>query len=266
MASTTAENRGTGRLAGKVALITGGASGLGRATGALMAQEGATVVLSDRSVHDGREAAREIALDGGRCSFLELDTTAERQWEMVCDGVMRDHGRLDILLNGAGVGSDGVKLEDMELATWRACLAVNLDGVFLGCKHGIRTMRRGGTGGSIINISSILGMAGLVRSANYCASKGGVRLLTKAAALECAGYVPRIRVNSIHPGFIDTPMVARAKQRRGPEFEGYIETNVPFGELGTPVDIAESVLYLASDAARFVTGSELVVDGGFLAR
>ena len=172
---------------------------------------------------------------------------------------------LDILLNGAGVGSSAVDIEDMEMDTWRHCLSVNLDGVFLGCKHGIRTMRKS-NGGSIINISSILGFSGLATATNYCASKGGVRLLSKAAALECARKTPIIRVNSIHPGFIDTPMVAGAIQRRGPEFRDYIESNVPMGTLGMPSDIAEGVLYLASDVSKFVTGTELVIDGGFLAR
>ena len=178
---------------------------------------------------------------------------------------MDNYGRLDILLNGAGVGSNAVDIEDMDMEVWRYCLSVNLDGVFLGCKHGIKTMRKG-TGGSIINISSILGFAGLATATNYCASKGGVRLLSKAAALEYAKKIPVVRINSIHPGFIDTPMVASAIQRRGPEFKDYIENNVPMGILGEPIDIAEGVVYLASDAAKFVTGTELVIDGGFLAR
>ena len=176
-----------------------------------------------------------------------------------------NYGHLDILLNGAGVGSSAVDIEDMDMDTWRHCLSVNLDGVFLGCKHGIRTMRKS-NGGSIINVSSILGFSGLATATNYCASKGGVRLLSKAAALECARKTPIIRVNSIHPGFIDTPMVAGAIQRRGPEFRDYIESNVPMGTLGMPSDIAEGVLYLASDVSKFVTGTELVIDGGFLAR
>ena len=254
-----------GRLDGKVALLTGGASGLGRATGELMAREGATVVLSDIQEVEGENAAEAIRAAGGACAFAPHDAASEADWERVCAAILEAHGHLDILLNGAGVGGDGIELEDMELETWRRCLAINLDGVFLGCKHGIRAMRQG-TGGSIVNISSILGVAGMATSANYCASKGGVRLLTKAAALECARKTPRVRVNSIHPGFIDTPMVASAIQRRGPRFREYIEANVPFGELGEPADIAEGVVYLASDAAKFVTGSELVVDGGFLAR
>jgi 3(or 17)beta-hydroxysteroid dehydrogenase len=254
-----------GRLDGKVALLTGGASGLGRATGELMAKEGATVVLSDIQTVEGENVAALIRAAGGACTFKAHDTTEEAQWKRVCAEILEEHGHLDILLNGAGIGGGGVGIEEMELAMWRRCIAINLDGVFLGCKHGIRTMRQG-SGGSIINISSILGLVGSPNVSNYAASKGGVRLLTKAAALECARKTPRVRVNSIHPGYIDTPMVASAIQRRGPEFHDFIEANVPFGTLGEPVDIAEGVVYLASDAAKFVTGSELTIDGGFCAR
>jgi len=254
-----------GRLEGKVALLTGGASGLGKATGELMAKEGATVILSDIQEVTGLAAAKDITQSGGKCFFKIHDTTSEEEWEHICTEILDEHGHLDILLNGAGVGSSAIDIEDMEMSTWRHCLAVNLDGVFLGCKYGIRTMRRG-NGGSIINISSILGFAGLATATNYCASKGGVRLLSKAAALECAKKTPLVRVNSIHPGFIDTPMVASAIQRRGPEFRDYIESNVPLSKLGEPNDIAEGVVYLASDGAKFVTGTELVIDGGFLAR
>lgn len=254
-----------GRLDGKVALITGGASGLGKATGQLMAKEGATVVLSDLQEVEGTAVSKQIKENGGHCFFIKQDTTSEEGWQDICDSILENHGHLDILLNGAGVGSSAVEIEDMDFSTWRNCLSVNLDGVFLGCKYGIRAMRKG-NGGSIINISSILGFAGLATATNYCASKGGVRLLTKAAALECARKTPLVRVNSIHPGFIDTPMVAGAIQRRGPEFRNYIEDNVPLGELGEPNDIAEGVVYLASDGAKFVTGTELTIDGGFLAR
>lgn len=254
-----------GRLDGKVALITGGASGLGKATGQLMAKEGATVVLSDLQEVEGTAVSKQIKENGGHCFFIKQDTTSEEGWQDICDSILENHGHLDILLNGAGVGSSAVEIEDMDFSTWRSCLSVNLDGVFLGCKYGIRAMRKG-NGGSIINISSILGFAGLATATNYCASKGGVRLLTKAAALECARKTPLVRVNSIHPGFIDTPMVAGAIQRRGPEFRNYIEDNVPLGELGEPNDIAEGVVYLASDGAKFVTGTELTIDGGFLAR
>jgi NAD(P)-dependent dehydrogenase (short-subunit alcohol dehydrogenase family) len=254
-----------GRLNGKVAIITGGASGLGKATGALMVAEGATVILTDIQEVEGAKVAAEIAATGGHCEFIAHDTTVESQWQAICSDVTERHGSLDILLNGAGVGGAGGYLEDMDFATWRHCLSVNLDGVFLGCKHGIRAMRQTG-GGAIINISSIIGIAGMSASGNYCASKGGVRLLSKAAALECAQKTPLVRVNSIHPGFIDTPMVSSAIQQRGQKFSDYIKNNVPMGRLGEPLDIAEGVVYLASDGARFVTGTELVIDGGFLAR
>jgi NAD(P)-dependent dehydrogenase (short-subunit alcohol dehydrogenase family) len=230
-----------------------------------MAKEGATVVLSDLQEVEGTAVSKQIKENGGHCFFIKQDTTSEEGWQDICDSILENHGHLDILLNGAGVGSSAVEIEDMDFSTWRNCLSVNLDGVFLGCKYGIRAMRKG-NGGSIINISSILGFAGLATATNYCASKGGVRLLTKAAALECARKTPLVRVNSIHPGFIDTPMVAGAIQRRGPEFRNYIEENVPLGELGEPNDIAEGVVYLASDGAKFVTGTELTIDGGFLAR
>ena len=196
---------------------------------------------------------------------MKQDTTSEEDWREICDYILERHGHFDILLNGAGVGGSGIEIEDMDFSIWRNCLSVNLDGVFLGCKYGIKAMRKGRRG-SIINISSILGFAGLATATNYCASKGGVRLLTKAAALECARRTPLVRVNSIHPGFIDTPMVAGAIQRRGSEFRNYIEENVPLGKLGEPSDIAEGVVYLASDGAKFVTGTELTIDGGFLAR
>ena len=254
-----------GRLRDKVALITGGASGLGKATGQLMAKEGATVILTDLQEVEGTAVSRQIIDNGGKCSFMKQDTTSEECWREICDYILERHGHLDILLNGAGVGGSGIEIEDMDFSIWRNCLSVNLDGVFLGCKYGIKAMRKG-RGGSIINISSILGFAGLATATNYCASKGGVRLLTKAAALECARKTPLVRVNSIHPGFIDTPMVAGAIQRRGPEFRNYIEENVPLGKLGEPSDIAEGVVYLASDGAKFVTGTELTIDGGFLAR
>ena len=254
-----------GRLRDKVALITGGASGLGKATGQLMAKEGATVILTDLQEVEGMAVSKQIIDNGGKSSFMKQDTTSEEGWREICDYILERHGHLDILLNGAGVGGSGIEIEDMDFSIWRNCLSVNLDGVFLGCKYGIKAMRNG-RGGSIINISSILGFAGLATATNYCASKGGVRLLTKAAALECARKTPIVRVNSIHPGFIDTPMVAGAIQRRGPEFRNYIEENVPLGKLGEPSDIAEGVVYLASDGAKFVTGTELTIDGGFLAR
>lgn len=254
-----------GRLKGKVALITGAASGIGRQTARLMAQEGATVVLTDIRAHEGEQAAAEIASSDGAARFLALDVTQEADWENAVEAVMEEDGHLDILVNNAGIPGAGIRLEEMSLDTWRQCISICLDGVFLGVKHGIRAMRQG-DGGSIVNISSIAGKIGIPTSGNYCAAKGGVKLLTKTAALECANKDPLVRVNSVHPGFIDTDLLAGAIQHRGRWFSEYIETTVPMATLGEAADIAEGIVYLASDAAKFVTGSELVIDGGFLAR
>ncbi len=252
------------KLNGKTALLTGGASGLAKAAGQLMAQEGARVILSDIQRVEGENVASEIRENGGIADFKFHDVTAEKDWQLIISEIVEEYGSLDILLNGAGVAGAGVPLVETDMETWRHCIAVCLDSVFLGCKYGIKAMSQG-AGGSIINISSIFGISGNRGSANYCAAKGGVTVLSKAAALECAPKTPRIRVNSIHPGFIDTPMLAGAIQKRGPQFREFIEDRVPFGMIGEPKDIAEGVLYLASDSSKFVTGTELVIDGGFLA-
>ena len=250
------------QLAGKVAIITGAASGIGQKTAQLMANKGATVVLTDIRDVEGEKSAAAI---GNAASYIPLDVTQEEAWKGTIEAVMEVHGRLDILVNNAGIPGAGIKLEDMEMDTWRQCIAICLDGVFLGIKYGIRAMKQG-SGGSIINISSIAGKIGIPTSGNYCAAKGGVKLLTKTAALECANTDPVVRVNSVHPGFIETDLLAGAIQHRGPWFRQYIEDTVPMAKLGETADIAEGIVYLASDAAKFVTGSELVIDGGFLAR
>ena len=202
---------------------------------------------------------------GDAARYLSLDVTQEKAWEDAIESVMDEAGHLDILVNNAGIPGAGIKLEDMELDTWQRCISICLDGVFLGIKHGIRAMKRG-TGGSIVNTSSIAGKIGIPMSGNYCAAKGGVKLLTKTAALECAKTDPVVRVNSVHPGFIETDLLQSAIQHRGRWFSEYIDSTVPMAKLGETADIAEGILYLASDAAKFVTGSELVIDGGFLAR
>ena len=250
------------RLADKVALVTGAASGIGQKTSQLMAKEGATVILTDIRDVEGEKSAAEI---GDAARYVSLDVTREKMWEEVIESVLDENGHLDILVNNAGIPGAGIKLEDMEMDTWRQCISICLDGVFLGIKHGIRAMKKS-SGGSIINISSIAGKIGIPTSGNYCAAKGGVKLLTKTAALECAKSDPVVRVNSVHPGFIETDLLAGAIQHRGPWFREYIEDTVPMAKLGETADIAEGIDYLASDAAKFVTGSELVIDGGFLAR
>ena len=253
-----------GRVTNKIALVTGGASGIGRATAELMAREGATVVLSDLQGGAGEDAVAAITAAGGRAQYHHHDVTDEADWKMIIAAILAEHGCLDILVNNAGVGGNGLPVEETPLELWRATMAVNLDGVFLGVKHGVAAMKK--NGGVIINTSSILGVVGLPLTAAYTASKGGVRLLTKAVAIECAARGLKIRVNSVHPGFIDTPMVGGAIQRGGPERRDAILKSQPTGEMGQPSDIAEGILYLASDAAKFVTGSELVIDGGYLAR
>ncbi|MFP6697855.1 MAG: glucose 1-dehydrogenase [Alphaproteobacteria bacterium] len=253
-----------GRVAGKVALITGGASGIGRATAELLAEEGATVVLTDLQDVPGEDVAAGIRAAGGKASYFHHDVTDEAAWEKVVGETLSEHGRLDILFNNAGIGGTGVPVDEMSLDYWRQTMLVNLDGVFLGVKHGVRAMTE--TGGAIISTSSILGMVGAPNTAAYSASKGGVRLLTKAVAMECAARGLNIRVCSVHPGYIDTPMVGGAIQRGGPERREAILKSQPMGQMGEPRDIAEGVLYLASDAAKFVSGSELIIDGGFLAR
>ena len=253
-----------GRVTDKIALITGGASGIGRATAELMAHEGATVVLSDLQDGAGEDTVAAITAAGGRAQYHHHDVTDEADWKKIIAAILAEHGCLDILVNNAGVGGNGLPVEETPLELWRATMAVNLDGVFLGVKHGVAAMKE--NGGVIINTSSILGVVGLPLTAAYTASKGGVRLLTKAVAIECAARGLKIRVNSVHPGFIDTPMVGGAIQRGGPERRDAILKSQPTGEMGQPSDIAEGILYLASDAAKFVTGSELVIDGGYLAR
>lgn len=254
-----------GRLDGKVALITGGSSGLGAATGKRFAQEGGSIVLSDINEEHGKKKAKEIRDEGGKALFLRHDTTKEEEWENVVEKVVEEFGGLNIVVNCAGIEIRG-NIEDISLADWQRTIDVNLNGVFLGTKHGIRGMKNSRSVGSIINLSSIQGMIGNANIPAYDASKGGVRLLTKSAALHCAQSKYNIRVNSIHPGYIKTPMVKDSIEGEG----GYAsETELnswhPVGHLGEPNDIANGALYLASEESKFVTGSELVIDGGYTA-
>ena len=255
-------------LTGKVAMVTGGASGIGRATSLLFAANGAAVAVADRDVEGGSETVQMIENDGGQAAFAALDVTEEESWEAAIAGVIDRFGGVDVLVNGAGI--EEVKtIADSSLADFRRINSVNLDGVFLGVKYGMAAMRERG-GGSIINISSIAGLRGYMRQASYCASKGGVRLLTKAAAMEAAHYGYNVRVNSVHPGTIMTPMVEGMvsydddEERRQKRLAG-LEAMHPMGHLGEPRDIADAILFLASDNSKFMTGSEVVVDGGVTA-
>ncbi|MCW5731225.1 MAG: glucose 1-dehydrogenase [Alphaproteobacteria bacterium] len=250
------------RLAGKVALVTGGASGLGRQSAIRMAEEGAKVAVADLN-HAGAEiVAREI---GASAIALALDVTSESQWQAAIGATLAAFGKLNVLLNSAGVGVNK-DIENTTMEEWRFVNGVNLDGTFLGCKHGVIAMKAHPPG-SIINISSVSGLVGGHNLAAYNASKGGVRLLSKSVALHCARKGYSIRCNSLHPTFIDTPMV-RAMFTGRPDAERVrqkLEAQVPLGHIGEPDDIAWAVVYLASDESKFVTGAEFVVDGGITA-
>jgi NAD(P)-dependent dehydrogenase (short-subunit alcohol dehydrogenase family) len=255
----------TGRLAGKVALVTGAASGLGAETARRLAREGAAVMLSDLSIGDGEAITADIIASGGRAAFIAHDVTSEDDWTAAVAGTTTVFGRLDILVNNAGIVGNQLELMTHSLADWRRILAVNLDGVFLGMRA-VGPVMAGQGGGSIINLSSIMGKVAMPNVTAYAASKGGVLMLTKAAAVEWAPL--GIRVNSVHPGFIDTPMVANALHaaENGNEMRSTIMAAHPLGRLGVPREIADAVVFLASDEASFMTGAELVVDGGYTAQ
>jgi NAD(P)-dependent dehydrogenase (short-subunit alcohol dehydrogenase family) len=261
----------SGRVEGKVALITGGASGIGRGCAEKLAAEGAVAVVTDLQDGKGAETVATIEKAGGKAWYLHHDVTDEAAWEGVVAEIKTRHGRLDILVNNAGIGIGG-SIVEMKLEDWRRQTAVNLDGVFLGTKHSIPLMRASGDGGSIINISSVAGLKGSAMLAGYCATKGGVRLFTKAVAMECANAKDGIRVNSVHPGLIETPIWLTVGQavnplaNAPPDLDAMSALAVPLGVKGWPLDIANGVLWLASDESRYVTGQELVIDGGLTVR
>lgn len=254
-----------GRVAGKVALVTGAGTGIGEAVARLLAQEGAKVAVTDFNAKTGKAVAASIVKDGGDAMFIQQDVTDEARWPKVIAQVKKKLGGLHILVNNAGVAiADSA--EDASLADWRKIMAVNLDAVFLGTQHGIRAMKNGV--GSIINLASIEGNVGDATLAAYNASKGGVRIFTKSAALHCGKSGYKLRVNSVHPGYIWTPMVENHLKSLGDVAEGraYLDSLHPIGHVGEPMDVAYGVLYLASDESKFVTGSELIIDGGYTAQ
>jgi len=264
-----------GVLEGKVALVSGAGSGIGRACATALAREGARVFAADIDEAGAAETVATISGDGGVASPIRLDVTDEGGWHAAIGEIERQGGGLHVLVNNAALCIRAPLLE-MDLATWRRQNAVNLDGVFLGTRAAVPLIARSG-GGAIVNISSVAGLQGVPGLSGYCASKGGVRLFTKAVALECAAARNNIRVNSIHPGSIETPIWV--KMLNGGEMPRELnsadeimrETRevsarvTPLGFAGAPQDIAEGVVYLSSDAARFVTGAELVIDGGVFA-
>src|SRR5436190_701279 len=249
------------RLAGKVALISGGARGMGAVEARLFAHEGARVVIGDVLDAEGRAVEKDIEKAGGQAVYAHLDVTREADWQAAVEIAVGRFGKLDVLVNNAGVGGPG-RIEEVTLDEWNRVMEINSTGVFLGSKTAIPAMRRAG-GGSIINISSQLGLVGVDNSSpQYQASKGAVRLLTKATAIQYAAA--GIRANSVHPGPIETPMTA--ERRRDPEVYRLTVSRIPLGRYGQPEDVAYGVLYLASDESSYVTGSELVIDGGWTAQ
>jgi NAD(P)-dependent dehydrogenase (short-subunit alcohol dehydrogenase family) len=261
---------------GKVALVTGAAKGIGAACVRTLAAHGATVIVADVAEADGRAVVTDVLKTGGRAEFMALDVTREQQWQSAIAATVSRHSGLDVLVNNAGIALVKTVLET-SLEDWRRVHAVNLDGVFLGTKYAVEAMRPGGSsgrGGSIINLSSVGGMIGAEGLSAYCSTKGGVRLFTKSVAIECGRARYGIRVNSVHPGNTDTPMFRKELQDMKDKgvvasveeaMKFYMDMQV-LPEIGQPEDVAAVVLFLASDASRFVTGAEFVVDGGLTAQ
>jgi len=254
-----------GRVAGKSIIVTGGASGIGRATAARLSEHGAWVRIVDLAEEAGGEAAEAL---GANVSFRLLDVRDEEAWKSVVKDVVLTRGKLDVLVNAAGVFMRGGEHnpETTTLRDWQAIHAVNMEGVFLGCKHAIPAMRDSG-GGSIVNISSVAGLRASAHAAAYGASKGGVRQYSKSVAHHCARRNYGIRCNSVHPGSIDTPMGQHAMLGVADTLEegrARYRQGIPLKEIGEPDDIAYAVLYLASDESKYVTGQELTVDGGVM--
>jgi len=254
------------RMNGKVALITGGCSGIGEASCHRLAQEGATVVVTDINIDSAQCVADTINNQGGHACPKYHDVTSEKDWVVLIDEVINQFSGLDILVNNAAIAPTG-SVEDTSLDDWRSVQQVNVEGVFMGTREAVKVMKE--KGGSIINISSDLGIIGEPTMAAYSTSKGAIRVFTKAAALHCAREGYAIRVNSVHPGFIDTPAVtstvAEMTEDMASEFRERILAGIPMGRMGKPLDVANGILFLSSDESSYMTGSELVIDGGFIA-
>ncbi len=248
------------RLAGKVAIVTGSANGMGEVEAHLFSKEGAKVIVADMSVEGGQKVAEAIAAAGGEARFAQIDVTSEDDWQETVKTAVSVYGKLDILVNNAGI-SGTYQPDTLSTEAWDRVMAINAKGVFLGMKHAIPEMQRNG-GGSIVNISSISGFAGQdgIHMA-YNASKGAVRIMTKSAAVQYAK--DRIRVNSVHPGIM--PAMTTSVLTADPEMRAKMLAQVPMGREGRREEVGYAVLFLASDEASYITGTELVVDGGYLA-
>jgi len=253
-----------GRVEGKVAIVTGGALGIGKATCLLLAEEGAKVAVTDILDKEGQELAKKIKSIGGVAEFWRLDVSNEKEVEKTFADIHKKFGRIDVLVNNAGIAGVSKPTHEISEEEWDKVMAVNVKGVFFCTKHVVPYMKKTG-GGSIINLSSIYGIVSAPDVPPYHASKGAVRIMTKTDAFLYAK--DKIRVNSVHPGFIWTPMVEDYLKSQGDVEEGrkYLDTLHPIGHVGEPEDIAYGIVYLASDESKFVTGSELVIDGGYTA-
>ena len=263
-----------GRLAGKIVLITGAASGIGRETARVLAREGASVAVTDLDAAGAEQTAKAIVAEGGRALWRVLDVTSEADWEAGVAWVVEKWGHPNVLVANAGI-SFAKPVAEMTLEEWRRVMAVNLDGVFLGTKHILHAMRKG-SGGSIVIVSSASGIKASPGASAYCASKAALRLFAKAVALECRENGDNIRVNTVHPAGVLTPMwesmdfwkdlVAQHGNEEGAwKALGALPEGSPLKRFATPAEIAQAILFLASDESSFVTGSELVVDGGYTA-
>lgn len=254
------------RVDGKVAMVTGGGSGIGRASSLLLSEAGAEVVVTDIDIDTAKETAAEITAAGRSAVAMQHDVSKGDDWETVIAAAEENFGPLNVLVNNAGISGGLGLFEETPFEMWRQVMSVNLDGVFLGTQQAVKVMKK--AGGSIVNISSIMGIVGGVNAA-YNASKGGVRLLTKSVAAYCGSNGLPIRVNSVHPGYIWTPMIQNiANYIPGGSEQDVRELLIPrhpIGRLGEPIEIARGILFLASDDSSFMTGSELVIDGGYTA-
>lgn len=254
------------RVEGKVAIVTGGALGIGRATCLLLAREGAKVAVTDIADEEGEKVVEEIKELGGFAKYWHVDTSNEDEVSTAFSSIANEFGSIEILVNNAGIAGVNKPTHEISEKEWEKVMGVNIKGVFLCTKHSIPFMKKSGTG-SIINMSSIYGLVGAADLPAYHATKGAVRLMSKNDALIYAKN--NIRVNSIHPGFIWTPLV-EALAKDSPEgveaFRDQLDSRHPIGHVGEPDDIAYGVLYLASDESKFITGSELIIDGGYTAQ